>query len=288
MAHFAELQSKTVGDFKITFLPDGGGLIVPTAMYPTSSEEGWEKYAQLLDDQGRIVVSIGGFLIQTGNEKILMDLGFGPMTIDFPGFGPFMGGQYMESLAQTGVTPDQITQVVYSHLHLDHVGWTSQEVNGKRVLSFPNARHLCTQADWDFWIGDESGMGPSLETVVAPLKEVIQFVSGGDKLAPGLTVLSTPGHTPGHISLRIDAGNDASNDVVYLIVDLLHSAVQFSEADWHVAFDIDPALGRKTREGIYAEISKPNVLIADGHFSGNVFGRLTNENGKWIWRVEEK
>ena len=122
MAQFADVQSKTIGDFKVTFLPDGGGLITPEAMFPASADKGWGDYDNLLNEEGRIVITIGGFLIETGDEKIIMDLGFGPQTVEFPGFGPFIGGKFMESLAETGVSPEEITQVVYTHLHLDHVG----------------------------------------------------------------------------------------------------------------------------------------------------------------------
>ncbi len=279
MAQFAQVQSKTVGDFKITYLHDGGGYINPTAMYPASADKGWGDYERFLDDQGRIVISIGGFLIETGDKKIIMDVGFGPMTIEFPGFGPFIGGKYLQSFAQTGLAREEITDVIYTHLHLDHVGWTTVEADGQRELTFPNARHLCTQADWDFWMTDESGMGPNPEAVANPLRPVIQFVNGGDELAPGLTILSTPGHTPGHISLHIQAGDEE----VYLIADLLHSEVQFYEGDWHVAFDIDPAKGRETREAMYEKVAHPHILVADGHFADSVFGRLTNENGRWQW-----
>lgn len=279
MAKFAELESRSIGDFKVTFLPDGGGLIDPQAMYPASADKGWGEYGDLLDNDGRIVITIGGFLIEVGDEKIVMDLGFGPATVEFPGFGPFMGGEFLNSLKQTGVSPEEVTQVVYTHLHLDHVGWTSQEVDGEYVLTFPNARHLCTQADWDFWPGDESGLGPNAETVVAPLKDKIEFIAGGDVLAPNLTVLSTPGHTPGHISLKIDAGDQQ----LYLIADLIHSEVQFVEAEWHVVFDIDPELGRKSREELYPLLADPNVTIADGHFANGVFGKLTNDDGAWTW-----
>lgn len=92
MAQFASVQSITVGDYKITYLNDGGGYIAPTAMYPASSEEGWSSYQHMLDDQGRLVVSIGGFLIETGDQKIIMDLGFGPATVEFPGFGRLLVG----------------------------------------------------------------------------------------------------------------------------------------------------------------------------------------------------
>lgn len=280
MAQFAHVQSITIGDFKVTYLLDGGGITVPTAMYPASSPAGWEAYGRFLDDQGRIVVSIGGFLIETAGHKLIMDLGFGPYTVDFPGFGPFIGGKFLESLAQTGVRREEITEVVYSHLHLDHVGWTTMEApDGSRQFTFPNARHLCTKADWDYWQGDQTGLGPNPETVQKPLENKIEFISPGDPLIPGMTILATHGHTPGHVSLRLD-GPDQQ---LYLIVDLLHSEVQFYEASWFVAFDIDPVAARQTREKMYPIIAKPNVLVADGHFANQVFGQLTNEDGKWVW-----
>ena len=279
MAQFAQVQSITQGDYKITFLADGGAYVNPNAMYPASADKGWGDYGRFLDDQGRIIITIGGFLIESGDRKIIMDLGFGPATVEFPGFGPFIGGGYLDSFAQTGVAREDITDVVYTHLHLDHVGWTTIEADGQRQLTFPNARHMCAQAEWDFWMADESGMGPNPDTVANPLKKVIQFVKGGDELAPGITVLSTPGHTPGHISLHLDAGDTE----IYMIADLLHSEVQFYEADWHVVFDIDPAQGRQTRESLYPKLAQPNVIVADGHFADKVFGRLTNENGRWQW-----
>ncbi len=279
MAQIASNDSITVGDFKVTYINDGAGYIVPTAMYPASTDEGWSKYERLMDDQGRLVVSIGGFLIETGDHKILMDLGFGPQTVDFPGFGPFIGGDLMKSLAGTGVSREEVTAVVFSHLHLDHVGWVSIEVDGQRELTFPNAQYFCSQADWDFWIKDESGMGPHPEAVVPFIQDKMNFVSDGQELASGLTVLDTPGHTPGHISLHIAAGDTE----IFLIVDLLHNEAQFYEADWSVAFDIDPAQARATREAMYPRLNHSNVITADGHFADTVFGHVTNDDGKWVW-----
>ena len=279
MAQFASDQSITVGDYKITYLNDGGGYITPTAMFPASTDDGWSNYKRLMNDEGRLVVSIGGFLIETGDHKIVMDLGFGPQTVEFPGFGPFIGGEFMNSLAKTGVAREEVTAVVFSHLHLDHVGWTSIEVDGKRELTFPNAKHLCTQADWDFWVADESGMGMHPEAVVPFLRDAVQYISPGDTIAPGITVLNTPGHTPGHISLHINAGDQE----VFMIVDLLHNEAQFYEADWSVAFDIDPARAKETREAMYPQLDRPNVIVTDGHFADAVFGRVSNQDGKWVW-----
>lgn len=283
MPEFAEVRSMTIGDTKITYLNDGGGIVKPTATYPNSDEAGWETYSRFLNDDGDLIVSIGGFLIEKGDRKIIMDTGFGPMTIEFPGFGPFIGGKYMESFAKTGVAREDITDVVYTHLHLDHCGWTTVEEDGERVLSFPSARHVCTKAEWDFWDGDESGLGPNPDLAQKALRDIVQFIDPGDEIAPGVTTLDTAGHTPGHISLKIDTGAET----VYMIADLLHSEVQFYKTEWCVAFDADQAQARATREGILDTLAQSNVIVADGHFADRVFGRLVKDGDHYQWQTIE-
>ena len=78
-----------------------------------------------LSDSGELVTSIGGFLIELPERKIVVDTGIGPVEIDFPSFGPFSGGAFLGSLASTGVDPADVMDVVFTHLHLDHVGWTT-------------------------------------------------------------------------------------------------------------------------------------------------------------------
>lgn len=280
MAQFAENQSLTVGPFKITLLADGGGKVVPTATYPSSTAEGWQRYPELLADDGDLMVTIGGFLIETGDRKIVCDTGFGPMTVDFPGFGPFMGGKFLDSFQATGLKRDEVTDVLYSHLHLDHVGWTTMEVDGKRELTFPRARHVVTQPEWDFWYGGDNPIGPDPERVQKPLLPIIRFITPGEEIAPGITVLATPGHTPGHISLRLDAGKER----VMMIFDLLHCTAQFNDVDWFVAFDVDPTMAQASREKMIQTLLEPDTITADAHFADYVFGRLSqNADGRLVW-----
>ncbi len=278
-ATFAKVQSIQVGDVKITGIPDGGAYISATTMYPASSAEGWEVHKDLTDDQQRAVVSLGGFLIEAGGKKILMDLGYGPQTVEFPGFGPFIGGDYLKSLEAAGAAPEDITDVFYTHLHLDHVGWTSVDKDGKRELTFPNAQYWCSEAEWNYWPGDTSGLGPDPDNVLAPLTGVIRFAQDGQELAPGLTAHAAPGHTPGLTILKLEAGGKT----VWFTADIFHCTVQFRERSWYAIFDIDHETGEVTRQKYLPEFVKEDTVLADAHFSNTVFGCLKEEDGKYLW-----
>lgn len=283
MPKFAELQSVMVGSIKVTFLPDGGGVVEPLALYPASNMDSWHaRYTHLLDEQSKFITSIGGYLIETEDRKVIVDTGIGPVTIPFPGFGPFSGGEYLNSLAKTGVKPEAITDVIFTHLHLDHVGWTTVENEaGERVLTFPNARYVVTKDEWDFWYGGDNPAGPHPDYVQKPLDEVIEFVADEEELVSGVTVLDTAGHTPGHISLCVQDGGEK----LYLTADLLHGAMQVTEPDWSVAFDADQAAARATRERMYALLTQPDVMVGVNHFSNIVFGKLVVDddgNKKWV------
>ncbi len=279
MPQIADFKTITIGDINVSFLPDGGGVTDPVAMYPASSAEGWRAYTDFLDDKGRFITTIGAFLVEIGDRKIAVDTGIGPETYDFPDFGQFSGGHYLDSLKRTGVTPDEVTDVVFTHLHLDHCGWTTIEVNGERQLLFPNARYFVTETEWLFWHGGDNPAGPHPEYVQKPLEERVEMIAGGDTIAPGMSVVLTPGHTPGHISLLLEG----SDQRLYLTADILHGEMQLAEPAWNIAFDADPELARQSREALYPELTKPNTLVAINHFADAVFGRLIKEGERLRW-----
>ena len=78
-----------------------------------------------------------------GDRIALVDLGLGHN--DMMGT---TGGAMLDSLGTYGLRPEDITDVVFTHLHLDHIGWTS--LDGKPV--FPNATYRCDVADWQHWL----------------------------------------------------------------------------------------------------------------------------------------
>jgi glyoxylase-like metal-dependent hydrolase (beta-lactamase superfamily II) len=285
MTQRAKQQTITVGSIRITFLPDGDGRIDKLALFPGTTPNGWALHPEWLDENGRVLTTIGGFLIQTGGRNILIDTGYGPQQAEAPGLGPIVGGRLLQSLATTGLEPRDIDTVLYSHLHVDHIGWTSRVVNGARELTFSRANHLLMATEWDFWRTPEPGsfqeaIGPGLTEVRQPLENHTEFVSDGQVIAPGVTVLATPGHTPGHLSLVVSSGAERA----IILGDVMHCPVQFDEADWSVVFDVDKDLARRTRERLMRELEEPATISADGHFPDVVFGRVMPAQGKRYWR----
>jgi glyoxylase-like metal-dependent hydrolase (beta-lactamase superfamily II) len=276
-AQAAPQQSISIGDIRITNLPDGEGHIVATGMFPASTEEAWQAHQQFLDDDGRLVTNIAGFLIQTGDRNILVDLGFGDHTAEWPDFAVFTGGRLLDSLKQAGVSPAEVDTVVYTHMHLDHTGWTTTGEN----LTFPNARHIAAAAEWAHWQEpDQSGVGPNAEAVLAPLSSHIEQVGDGDVIAPGVNVLATPGHTPGHQSIVVSSGTDRA----VILGDVINCPVQIAEPEWSVLFDVDPALARRTRDSLLAELEGSSTIVSGSHFTESVFGRVVPGQGQRLWQ----
>jgi Metallo-beta-lactamase superfamily len=146
-----------IGDMRVDAVLDARSSTAPELVYqaaakyfpPLDGARGlsagdWKPYARF-HEQGRLDLSYGGFLVADGaGRKILVDLGQGPApwTPD-PAFATTISGKFLESLAALNTSPQDITDVVLTHLHLDHVGWAS--VDGEPT--FPNATYRCHADD---------------------------------------------------------------------------------------------------------------------------------------------
>jgi glyoxylase-like metal-dependent hydrolase (beta-lactamase superfamily II) len=276
----APVSSIAIGDIRLTYLPDGHARMSPTAIFPTSDEQLWNAHPEYLDEDHRIVVTFGGFLVETGDRKLVVDLGFGVGELTLPELDATAeGGRLLDSLHGIGVEPAEVDTVVYTHLHFDHVGWTSTQ--GR--LTFPNARHVAGAGEWDFWRGvtDEhlAGVGPHPETVQAPLEGRMESMADGEVLAPGVNAVATPGHTPGHCSLVISSGTDRA----VIMGDTVMCPLQFQERDLTFLFDVDPDLALRTRRKMFDEIEgDPRTVVAGGHYADAVFGRvLPGQGNRW-------
>ncbi|MET9318274.1 MBL fold metallo-hydrolase [Kribbella sp. NPDC003505] len=259
--------------------------------FPASQPDGWATHAALLDERGWFPVSIGSFLVRTPERVILVDLGLGTVDFSIPGVADFHGGDLLRALAAEGLSPVDVDTVIYTHLHHDHVGWTTnvapapnareaQRVSG---LTFARARHLVSKAEWAHWAGTAELVGPDPVAVQAPLATVIDHIDDGAEVAPGVRILATPGHTPGHSSLQVTDPSGSDPSRVIILGDVMHCQVQVTESSWTFAFDVDPDQGVVTREQLLRKLEDERTVLAGGHFAGNVFGRVLPAIARRVW-----
>ncbi len=173
------------------------------------------------------------FVVKSEGKTILLDAGVGAW-----GFWRFGDGHLLDSLAALDVKPEEVDYVIPSHLHLDHIGWnTHPGPDGEPVITFPNARHLFHQADWDHFTSPEflqresatpHEYVPYVDTCLMPIRDagLMDLVSSEAEVTKGVTILHTPGHTDGSVSILVQSGGEAA----IFIGDLAHLCVQLDAA----------------------------------------------------------
>jgi glyoxylase-like metal-dependent hydrolase (beta-lactamase superfamily II) len=133
-----------VGEIEVLPVMDGAMRVPVTLAYIGTTEEDWAPHRGLLDENGLLEMALGGFLVRTGDRVALIDAGIGAESPT-----PFMtGGQLLDSLATHGVAPGDVTDVIFTHLHFDHIGWATL----KGEIVFPNATYRCDERDWEYFV----------------------------------------------------------------------------------------------------------------------------------------
>lgn len=268
----------SIGDIGLAFIPDGHIKMPPVPMFEHGTQDLFDANSHLLDDDGYLVMSLGSLLVETDGKLLLIDLAWGPSTIDIESLtngnrrGRIVGGALLDNLAGRGIAPADIDMVLFTHLHADHVGWLITESPRGPVLTFPKAEYLLADAEWAFWSAPENAGragGPRKEHLNAlagrlnPLKE-------GCPPAPGVDVLPTPGHTPGHTSFVISSRTERA----VVLGDVMHCALEISHPELALLNDVDPSLGIMSRDRIRSELERPGTLAVGSHFPETVFGRV--------------
>ena len=274
----ASFQSITLGEYKITYLPDGEGYTIPSLSFHGSTEEDWKNLKEYLNKEGKFLISFGSFLIEYKNEKILFDLGIGKNHYSAPeGIGD--GGELLNNLKKAGLDRKDITKVIYSHFHPSNIGWTTIEENNKIILTFPNANYYSSKNEWDFWkdkINDP--INNNIKTFKEQLEGKIKFLKDGEEIIPNLFIKYEFGHTPGLINLILNSNGKR----IWFINDIIHSDIQFKNPEWCFFTDNNEERAIKTRKNIFEDLSEPNTIIANSHFIEEAFGYLKKEaEGKY-------
>ena len=259
-----------VGSIDVQPVLDGEGRFSPTRAFRGTTDEQWAVHRDLLDADGMLGFAMGGFLVRSGDRVVLVDLGLGPRS-----FMGIQGGALLESLGALGVQPADVTDVVFTHLHADHIGWAT---DADAVPVFERATYRCDPADWQHFTIDHPGEEAEK---LAPVADRLEMWEPGTTIVPGIDTLAAPGHTPGSTVIVISQGTERA----MLLGDVVHCPVELLDDEWGALFDVDPALALRTRTALARELEGTATPVAATHFAGLQFGRLLAAEGQRRWVV---
>ncbi|WP_286167664.1 MBL fold metallo-hydrolase [Ochrobactrum sp. 3-3] len=268
-----------VGSIEVTALSDGT-LDLPADKLLSGKPE--ETRAALAEGRlgSPVETSFNSYLVNTGERLVLIDAGGGAL------FGSRLG-QLVENLKAAGYGPEQIDDILLTHIHPDHVGGLVK--NGAVV--FPNATVHADRHDAEFWLseankdahGDPEGFFEGALVSLQPYIKSNRFntFTGDSQLVPGISATTAYGHTPGSVVYAVENGDDR----LLIIGDLIHvGAVQFADPDVTISFDSDRAEAAKVRRSLFDEAAKSGVLLGGAHLAFPGFGHVrANKDGfDWI------
>lgn len=259
--------SMHIGTIQIDPLLDGSGTEAAGEIISRFSRpDAWRDHPEVFGDDGSWTFPVGGFLIRSDSRIVVVDTGVGPM-----GDGRYVRGGLLNALRSFGVEPSDVTDVVFTHLHFDHVGWAS--ING--AATFPNATYRVHAADWAHFVEGPDAVA-SVQDKLWPVHEQFEFFDQDFRIAPGVESRWVPGHTPGSIVILVASGEDRA----ILLGDAVHAVVQLAEDDWTVVWDHDPVTASAARNALADEAATNGDLVVAAHFPGMRFGRVRTDAGQ--------
>ncbi|MDR1038246.1 MAG: MBL fold metallo-hydrolase [Deltaproteobacteria bacterium] len=259
------------GGLTVTALSDSTGSMPFTLFYDITAED----FAALAKAGGspsesEVTSWINAFLVKKGNQLFLVDTGMGA------------GPSIVPLISAAGYTPEQVTHVLITHFHSDHIGGLLDKDGNP---AFPNATLYTPVRDEAYFM---PGSGPGVNgtelarKVTAPYKAAgkYQAFEPGAQIAPGVKSTSLWGHTPGHSGFAFETADGPFlcwGDIVHAYL------VQFARPEVTLSYDVDRPAAAATRRKVFNEAADGRYLVAGAHLPFPALGQVLRKGGGFVW-----
>ena len=273
-----------IGDIDVLVVSDGV-LPLPTKMLGHNAEPAartaWLDHMFLPQDAFDWALNV--VVVRSGSKTILIDAGLG---LD-PDLHLPRAGQLIKRLNAAGIDLSSVTDVVLTHLHMDHIGGLL--VDGVKEQLRPDLRIHVAAAEVEFWKAPDftltsmpQGFPDALRaTAKRFLKEYGSYLQPFEdeyEVAPGVVAHRTGGHTPGHCVVRMASGGDRmtfAGDAVF--------TVGFDQPDWHNGFEHDPEEAARVRVRLLTELADTGEMLVATHLPFPSVGRVAVDGDAFRW-----
>jgi glyoxylase-like metal-dependent hydrolase (beta-lactamase superfamily II) len=273
-----------VGDIDVLVVSDGV-LPLPTKMLGHNADAATR--AAWLNDmflpQDAFDWALNAVMVRSGGKTILIDAGLG----SDPNLNLPRAGQLIKRLAAAGIDLSSVTDLVLTHLHMDHIGGLL--VNGVKEQLRKDLRIHVAAAEVKFWEAPDfsrtampEGFPDALRATAKRFVEEfgprLRLFDDEHEVAPGVIARRTGGHTPGHSVVRMASGDDAltfAGDAVF--------AVGFEQPDWHNGFEHDPEDAARVRINLLRELAKTGEMLVATHLPFPSVGRVAVDGDAFRW-----
>ena len=220
---------------------------------------------------GKMILPIQSYLVRTPHHTILIDtcVGCNKKFKWVPEWNDRRDDTYLRNLKAVGVNPAEIDYVLCTHLHVDHCGWNTRLEDGRFVPTFPNAKYIFSEPE--FQAAAETNSIVFRERVL-PVMDAKQMerVAMGFGLADNIFLTPTPGHTAGHVAVEL-----ASNGLLGTMSgDLMHSPLQCLYTSLCPTVDLDPEMASVTRQKFLEDHADRDKIVMTAHFPLPSVGRV--------------
>ena len=264
-------SSLELGDIRLDTLSDGN-LVLPKSfalgeMPPPGAGAILEEYGLTGDT---LTPDCNVTLLRTGDRTVLFDVGAGQE------FMP-TAGKLLDAFDALGVNPFDVTDVVFTHAHPDHL-WGVLDDFGD--LMFPDAAYHIGRSEWDYWTDPDTvstidqgrvTFAVGAKNRLGLLSEQISLFEDDQEILPGVLSRLTPGHTPGHMSFEVQIGGES----VLIVGDsIVNHHIAFAQPTWLSGSDQNAELAAETRVSLLDQLSQSQMRLIGFHLPNGGLGRV--------------